>query len=353
MTIRTALAIMWTAVLLGGAVRPVLGQGQGPSLRPPMVSPEVERAIKHGLAYLGRTQGRNGAWRSRGLYGDYPCAMTALAGVAMLAGGHTPVEGQYATNVRRAIEYVLSCAGPNGLISRPEEEMRPMYGHGFGMLFLAEVYGMQMDPAEQEKIRRVLQRAVRLTGQSQSKAGGWIYTPDAGGDEGSVTVTQIQGLRAIRNAGINVPKMIIERACAYIENSANPDGSIRYRVRDRGGSRPAITAAAVATMYNAGQYENPVALRALGYIKKLLKTSKTSRFAGGHHFYAMLYTAQAMYLSDDANWRMYFPRVRDELLGSQAENGSWYGDRIGETYGTSIALIILQLPYRYLPIVQR
>ena len=29
------------------------------------------------------------------------------------------------------------------------------------------------------------------------------------------------------------------------------------------------------------------------------------------------------------------------------------GDYIGQTYGTSIALIILQLPYKYLPIYQR
>ena len=29
------------------------------------------------------------------------------------------------------------------------------------------------------------------------------------------------------------------------------------------------------------------------------------------------------------------------------------GDGIGRTYGTSIALIILQLPYKFLPVYQR
>jgi hypothetical protein len=33
--------------------------------------------------------------------------------------------------------------------------------------------------------------------------------------------------------------------------------------------------------------------------------------------------------------------------------GSWDGDGIGKTYGTSIALVILQLPYKYLPVYQR
>ncbi len=34
-------------------------------------------------------------------------------------------------------------------------------------------------------------------------------------------------------------------------------------------------------------------------------------------------------------------------------DGSWQGDYIGKAYGTAIALIILQLPYKYLPVYQR
>ena len=46
--------------------------------------------------------------------------------------------------------------------------------------------------------------AVKLIARSQSGPGGWLYTPDSNGDEGSVTVTQIQALRACRNAGIRI-----------------------------------------------------------------------------------------------------------------------------------------------------
>ena len=34
----------------------------------------------------------------------------------------------------------------------------------------------------------VLTRAVRITERSQSRAGGWLYTPNQDGDEGSITV---------------------------------------------------------------------------------------------------------------------------------------------------------------------
>ena len=41
------------------------------------------------------------------------------------------------------------------------------------------------------------------------------------------------------------------------------------------------------------------------------------------------------------------------LLSQQRRDGSWEGDGVGSTYGTAIALTILQLPYAYVPIYQR
>ena len=216
------------------------------SKRPGMINDKAELAIKRGLSYLARSQSRDGSWRTRSGYGHYPVAMTALAGLALLAGGNTPVEGKYAANVRRAVEYTLRMASQNknGLIAATAEEQRPMYGHGFSTLFLGEVYGMERDPDRQKRIEKILKKAIDLTAKSQSTAGGWLYTPDSGGDEGSVTITQIQGLRSCRNAGIKVPKKTIDGALKYIEKSANPDGGIRYRATGGGSSRAPLTAAA-------------------------------------------------------------------------------------------------------------
>ena len=229
-----------------------------------------------------------------------------------------------------------------------------MYGHGFSLLFLGEAYGLETDPLRQKRIKRVLRNGVKLTAQSQSKAGGWLYTPEQNSDEGSVTVTQIQGLRACRNGGIKVPKSTIDRAGEYIRKCANKDGGISYRVGMRG-SRPPITAAAVATLYNAGQYDNPVAKGALAYTMRLLRKNGNDPWKAyrGHAFYSMLYVAQALWVSGDKNWKMFFPKIRDGLIAKQDGGGAWNGDSSGKTYGTAIALIILQLPYQYLPIMQR
>jgi len=53
-----------------------------------------------------------------------------------------------------------------------------------------------------------------------------------------------------------------------------------------------------------------------------------------------------------ADWEKYFRSLRRRLLNSQSPDGSWSGD-VGTTYSTSIAVMILSMPYTYLPIFQR
>ena len=210
-----------------------------------------------------------------------------------------------------------------------------------------------LDPQRMARIKHTLARGVELTARSQSPRGGWIYTPDARSDEGSVTITQVQGLRACRNAGVAVPKEVIDRALQYLRDSILPDGGIDYRAGMGGSSRPAITAAAVACWFNAGLYDDPDALRALDYCRRRV-TVRTSRGElSGHYYYAHLYAAQIMYLSGGQDWASYYPQMRDYLLSIQAADGSWSGDQVGPIYGTSVGLLILQLPYNRLPILQR
>jgi squalene cyclase len=320
-----------------------------PPRLPPGITPRTRIAIDRGLAHLVATQARDGSWRSQGGFGTYPTTMTALAGLSLLAGGSTPTRGPHAESLRRALTFLLKSARPDGLITRPEDG-RSMYGHGFAMLFLSQVYGVEEDAARALQIHQVLQRAVRLTARSQSALGGWLYTPEQSGDEGSVTVTQIQALRGCRNAGVKVPRRTIDRAVAYIANSAQPDGGIAYRA-GMTGSRPAITAAAVATLYNAGEYDHPIARKALRYALQHVRVEGSS--VQGHYFYAHLYMAQALWQVGGNEWNEYFRKMRNKLLATQAQNGSWQGDGVGVIYGTAIATLILQLPYQHLPILMR
>ena len=61
-----------------------------------------------------------------------------------------------------------------------------------------------------------------------------------------------KGCAGCRNAGIPVPKEIIDKAVQYIKDCTLPEGGVQYSSKG-GGGRPAITAAAIACLFNAGR----------------------------------------------------------------------------------------------------
>ena len=71
-----------------------------------------------------------------------------------------------------------------------------------------------------------------------------------------------------------------------------------------------------------------------------------------HYFYGQYYAAQAMFLRGGRVWRIWWPAIREELLERQSEEGHWRS-QVGGEYGTAMALIILQIPNRLLPIFQK
>jgi Prenyltransferase and squalene oxidase repeat len=319
---------------------------------PKHVTPETLRAVIKGMDYLAAQQSDDGSWIVGG--GEaYPVAMTGLAGTALLAHGDSPTRGKYSKNVQGAVEFLVRCATPNGLLTGPTQDSGlPMHGHGFALMFLACVYGMISKEGLRQQVGAAIRKAVALTSQGQSGQGGWTYIPGAG-DEGSVTVTQVQALRAAHNAGFLVPRGVIEEAVRYLEKCRTPEGGIRYSLSSGGGSRLPISAAAVATLYNAGQFDNAIATDCLKYVWDQYRSSDEWNKGGGHAFYTHLYAAQGFYMAGDQYWDGYFPKAREQLIAMQAPDGSWNGDGIGQVYGTAVAVIILQLPFKYLPIFQR
>lgn len=312
----------------------------------------MRRAIDRGLAWVAGDQSRLGQWTA----GNFPTAMTALAGTALLCSGSTTTQGPYAEQLRRAVTYLLDYkARPSGLIGDPATDNRYTYGHGFSMLFLSQVLGEEEDEDRRDQLIDVLTKAVEFSCNAQTRSGGWGYVSAADGndfDEGSTTITQVQGLRGCRNAGIPVPLEVIEKAREYIYFCKNPDGGISYSSQNRGSSRPAITAAALACLYNAGDYESEHIPDMIRYCKENLYRVNSAAESFGHWHYTYLYYSQVVYRQGGEDWAPFRDSIYHRILNEQRGNGSWEGN-IGPIYVTAINLIILQLDHGYLPIYQR
>ncbi len=377
---------------------------------------EYRDTVKRGLEYLTKIQFKDGHWGANG--DQYPVSMTGLAGLALLMEGSTIREGKYSAQIRNCTNWLMERSmkdkARDGLVGNPDhpfETGRYMYGHGFATLFLACVYGDEEDVERRDKLKDILTRAAKYIEKAQSTQGGWYYTargdmnPD--NDEGSVTVTQMQALRACKNAGIPVSKICMEKGYEYLKNSTTPKGGVVYSLgrggnnAPVGGERPALTAAAIACLFSAGEYKalippdefnrmvadkklTPKEIEKAKIVKAWFKFCESAieidrigdGFRKGHDEYLHFYYAQAMYFIGDTGfekmfgpypaqtpaskhvkWTNYRKNMFDHLKATQNKNdGSWQGGggfSVGAVYSTAIYCIIMQLDLGTLPVFQK
>ncbi len=309
---------------------------------------DLQAATEKALKWLSENQTRSGSWP----HDTYPTAMAGLAGIALLCSGSTTTQGPYARHIRRTVDYLTSKCRRNGLIGDPQRDNRYTYGHGFAMLFLSQVLGEEEDMDRRQELTEILERSVQFSVDAQTGEGGWGYVSSSEStfDEGSTTITQVQGLRGCRNAGIVVPRQAIDDAKKYIYKCQNKDGGISYSTSQLGSSRAAITAAALAALYNAGDYESEYIPTMWEYCKKNLHNIQENKY--GHWHYTYLYYTQVVYRQSRDVWEPFRDKLYEAILASQQPDGSWEG-QVGPVYVTACNLVMLQMDNGYLPIFQR
>jgi hypothetical protein len=327
-----------------------------------MITPEADRAIDAGLAYLNARRHVGGSFGTNPYRGNV--AVTSLAALAFMAGGHQPGRGAYGRVVLEALQYVLSqenvAGGKPGFLHNPHATPHgPMYGHGFGTLFLAEACGMVHDRKLREEVRQKLALAVKVILTSQNVEGGWRYNPEPRDADLSVTVCQIMALRAARNAGIAVPRNKVDACIDYVKQCQDHAVGF-FRYMKQGGQQGhafARTAAGVAALFSAGLYKGPEVELGLRYLKDRCMPGGNYTFRDHgrpdmHYFYGHYYAVQAMWTAGGAYWAEWYPAIRNELVATQQSDGSWT-DQICAHYATAMACLILQVPNNYLPIMQK
>lgn len=315
------------------------------------ITPELTKAVARGMEYLVSQQQPDGSFGD-GRYGKN-VAVTALSCLALMADGNLPGRGTYGEQVRKGLEFVLSSSSETGLLAA-DASNGPMYGHGFATLFLGEVYGMTQGGGETNisaRVHETLVRACDLIERSQNNEGGWRYNPVPYDADVSVTICEIMALRSARNAGIEVPKEVIDRAVEYVRQCQNTDGGFKYQLTSGFSAWPR-SAAGVASLYYAGIYKDDAIDRGVKYLLENALPGSSS-VPAAHYYYGHYYAVQAMYLAGGDSWARWWPAARSELLSRQLEDGSWGDPSVGPAYGTSMALIVLQMPKRLLPIFQK
>lgn len=346
MTASRFILVLLSMVAYGAAAEPDNPERDAARL----ITPQADRAIERGLAWLVSRQNDDGTLGdSRTYRGNV--AVVSLTGMAIMSAGSLPNRGPHGDRVARCLDFVLAhCQESGYIVHEGFPSYGPMYGHGFATMFLAECCGN----SSRADLRPKLAAAVALIVRTQNEEGGWRYMPERVPlADVSVTVTQVMALRAARNAGVQVPRETIDRAIAYIRGCQNPDGGFAYmRERQRESAFPR-SAAAIVGLYSAGVYQDKDIARGLDYVMRFVPQGKTQSRERSYYFYGHYYAAVAMWQAGGDHWNRWFPAIRDELIALQQPNGSWADSSISPEFDTAMACLILQVPNNYLPIFQR
>lgn len=347
--------------LSGGRLGDRSGRGRSTALAAGDATAESEAAVDGALRWLAAHQHNDGGWSFRLDDPHGPCdgrcsnpmknpddaptprtAATGLALLAFLGGGHTHLSGEHADTVRRGIYYLRGQARETSF--GVDLQNGSMYGHGIATLALCEAFVLTGD----EELRELVEGATMFCAAAQHTGGGWGYVPGAPADI-TLTAWQIVALKTAEQKKIWTPSEVIPKAKAFVLTLANEARS-RFGYKSPEPTLSTTAMGLLLQLYFGHQPEETGMAEGLDWIAAQ-GPSPTDVY---YDYYAML----ALHHSRHRR-RMDFARaVRDHLVATQArgghEEGSWhfvdrYGSVGGRLYTTALCALILQTPYRYVP----
>lgn len=359
-------------------------------------SVETEQAVARGLAFLASIQKSDGSWNPRetgggreqqilghnrqGAGAQADTGITALAVLAFMADGSTHLGGPYQETVRRGLEFLIQRQQRGGSLAGPAQYYAQMYCHSMALLALSEAYALTGD----ERLRPSVQAGVTYSLETQNRAGGgWRYQPQEAGDM-SQFGWQAMALRSAGLSGISLDEPSQRLMGTFLQRHSRGShaGLATYRVGEP--TSPTMTAEALFSRYLLGQRPSrlqveeatieimglvPSVFGADGKLRTL--TMQDSQNLPGRqvdNLYFWYYGSMAMrqatsdpVLVDSEivhqSWELWNKNLSTRLLTLQrsggAESGSWdpeaclWGGYGGRVYTTSLAVLCLQVYYRY------
>ena len=350
-----------------------------------------EAAVEAALAWLAHHQQRDGGWS---LHFDDSCqrcsqsgtslsnrrtAATALALLPFLGAGYShQTPSPYRETVEKGLRFLIQ--NPNGgidAIATKGDTLR-MYSHGLAAIALCEAYAMTKDQNPKSRLGMAAQDSLWFIETAQDPDyGGWNYRPDQlhrnhvrvrgdtvriGGDT-SIFAWQLMALKSGKIGNLYVSQSVLYAAQDFLDSVAWNGGRQYLYVPtgdwydDRGIDSPQTCTAIglLMRMYLGWKPGNPILD---GGMNLLVQWGYTPR-AGECNLYYAYYATLALHHYGGEHWEPWNSGLQEMLVRIQSregcESGSWhfrdpYCDVGGRLLSTALAAMILETPYRIMPL---
>ena len=335
-----------------------------------------EAAVARGLKWLARQQKPRGYWefdpKDAKLKSTDWATATGLALLPFLGAGQTHrADGPYQKPVADGLAWLAADLNlATGRFAHPSPQYA--YGHGIAALALCEAYAQTGDPALQSPAQAAVNQIVR----GQATDGSWGYAPGTAGDT-SIVGWQLQALFAARQGKLAVPDATIAKAVGFVNRvSSGPTRAMYGYAQPNGRPGTALSAVGLWCRYHFDGWtaDTPGMQDGTAAMADPTRRPRTAAQAKANpatpELYYFYYATQVMHRDGGPAWQDWFlgpeengARVggmRDWLVVTQGLNGndtgSWspdpgtIGSHCGRVGSTALAVLILETPYRYLPL---
>jgi len=164
---------------------------------------------------------------------------------------------------------------------------------------------------------------------------------------------QLMALRGAANCGAAIPADVLKKGADYVGRCATEKGGFAYQAA---GTEPNVARTGtglLSTILIAGDMGSPQIKKAADYLLANPPDRSTP-----FYYYAIYYDSQALNQLGGTYWQDVYPKLVANLLPLQQADGSFAPTadsteaEAGAAYRTSMAVLALTVPYRYLPLYQ-
>jgi hypothetical protein len=357
-----------------------------PTTRPvkwPTTVPTLPQAVERGVAYLVRSQNKDGSWgtglETRGFevysmvpgsHDAYRVATTALGLMALREAEGSPL-AKDVNGVKeahdRALEYLLA----HGEARRDDGALLyNIWAHIYGLQAIAEEMQHSRDP----RLRAAAVFHLKRLGQYETFMGGWNYYDfDAHTERPSMGPTSFStaaGLVALweaKQAGIDVPKKMVDLSLKRLSEMRLPNGAYLYGTdykyiprlaanQPRGSVGRTQAGNYALWLWGAGGIDKPKIHQGLEFFFKehdYIDMGRKRQFpheswyqtAPYYYYFGHYYTARILDKLGDKGREQYGRKLADTgILPYQEPDGSWWDFAMWDyhkPYGTAFAVMTL------------
>jgi hypothetical protein len=371
-----------------------------------VVDPEkVEKAVEKGLNWLATHQNADGSW---GTYNQAKYQYTAMATLAFLAHGDTPVSQKYGQTIIKAIKIMLKWSKYRGAYLSGSWHA---YDHAIVAYALSEAYGITKMPKIKDAMNKMVQHLIDSINNRGSYTYGYRRNPHIQRkDRDPITGRLLRGkrpepscdlsfagwnyqtLKAAFSAGCDLPELqkTVDRAIKGLKYHAYPGKSGGFGIHPH--SRPdfGMTGVGILCLGLLGEGKSKEARKAYNWLKSYTEIITTCSWrynekihkkypkAFTHALYTWYYLTQVIFQHTKGKggvWKRWNRAFARAYLKEQEPDGSWstpaqkYGQQLDpnkvnaewkhvpryaqendlKIYATTLCLLTLEVYYRYLP----